>query len=210
MAKEDATDTPPKEPAKEVDWEKRYKDAQSELTKKSQAYKAEIEEHAKDKELLDQVTPHIDWASVNGEKKSMDDELVSMKDLNSKFEEIKRAQSIDRATSEFRLKYPDMVDYEDQVGFYLQNKTDPRHKMSDRIEKAVEYTKSFLETERAKGVSSSKEKTEEAKKKEAEASGLKEQDQKKVDTSDEEGETAESYVAWRKDLHSKGQGIAQA
>ena len=204
MAKEDTGDTPSKETPKEVDYEKRYKDAQAELTKKSQELSDTKKEYARDKELLDTVTPYIDWKAVNGETKSEDDgEMVSKKELNAKFEELKKAQNVAQVTMDFRRKYPDMIDYADQVGFYLQNKTDPRSKMSDRIENAVEYTKKFLDTERAKGVSSSQEQKAEAKKKEAEASGLTEKGQKKAKPPDSEGETNEDYLAWRKGQTNK-------
>jgi hypothetical protein len=205
MTKEDKADTSTQEPAK-TDWEKRYKDAQAELTKKSQELSDTKKEYAKDKELLDTVTPYIDWKAVNGEPKEDNDEPVSRKELDDKIAKLESARRVDQTMSDFRRKYPDMVDYEDQIGFYFHNKTDPRSKPMDRIAKAVEYTKNFLDTERAKGVSSAQEKVEETKKKEAEASGLKEKDSK--EPPEPEGESYDDYIASRKAQHARGMGVA--
>jgi len=197
--KKTVEDTPTsQEPSenKPVDWEKRYKDAQSELTKKSQELKATAEEYSRDKELLDQVTPYIDWKALNGSSGELEDDdgYVSKKEMKAQIAQIKKSQDIARITLDFRRKYPDMIDYEDQVGFYLQNKTDPRHKMADRIEKAVEYTKNFLEAERKKGITSAEAREKEAKAKEAEVSGLKAGGQTSPPKEDDGVETEQDYV----------------
>jgi len=211
MAKEETGDTPAQESpqadtqSESANWEKRYKDLQPEYTKVTQEIKRIKEEYAKDKELLDSVTPYIDWSKVNGVAEDGldgDDGYVSKKELDAKIRELKQTQEIARITMDFRRKYPDMVEYEDQVGFYLQNKTDPRHKMSVRIEKAVEYTKKFLEAERAKGASMIEKETKEAKSKEATAAGLKGGDQA-IPSKEDVPESAAEYVAYLRESQEK-------
>jgi len=210
MAEEGTGDTHAQEPpqadtqSESVNWEKRYKDLQSEYTKTTQEIKKINEEHAKDKELLDSVTPYIDWSKASGaaEEGLDDDGYVSKKELDAKIRELKQAQEIARVTMDFRRKYPDMVEYEDQVGFYLQNKTDPRRKISDRIEKAVEYTKKFLEAERMKGATMLEKEVKETKSKAATAAGLKGGDQV-IPPKEDVPESAADYVAYLRESQEK-------
>ena len=96
------------------DFEKRYKDSQTHITK-IEAENATMRENAtKDKELFDAVTPYVDWEAVNGTKKteptSEDDTLVDQKTLTKTVEDLRSLIDRERLTNNFRSKYPDMIE----------------------------------------------------------------------------------------------------
>jgi len=106
---EPVTDTQPKDSEPQVDWEKRYKDAQSELTRTKQDY-------SRDKELLETITPFVNWDAASGKQvEPEDDGLVSKSELNRVRKELQQALEVQKYTADFRTKYPDMIEYEPLV-----------------------------------------------------------------------------------------------
>ena len=146
-----------KDEKKEVDktdeFEKRYNDSQSHIVTLEKENKDMRDTAQKEKELLDAVTPYVDWAAVNGTKAeptSDSEALVDQKTLNDKFQALENKITTSNNTQAFRTKYPDMVEYEDLVSVYFQ-KTDTRRPFNERLKKAVENTRTLLESEQTKG-----------------------------------------------------------
>ena len=192
------------------DFEKRYKDSQTHITKIEAENALMRETSQKDKELLDAVTPYVDWESVNGTKKTEvvveEDTLVDQKTLTKTVEDLRSLIERERVTNSFRTKYPGMIEYEDLVGSFL-NKTDARRPMEERIAKAVKNTQDLLDSERSKGVELSKKEKKEKAAKEAEASGLSGGKVSLESKDDSGGETYEEYIESRKKMSAKAQGI---
>lgn len=196
--------------ADKVDFEKRYNDSQTHISKIEAENASFRTETQKDKDLIDGMSPFVDWSALNGvkpsETTSNGDDLVDKATLDKTIEELRSQINRNSITQDFRSKYSDMVQYEDLVGVYLQ-KTDTRRPMEERIEKAVESTRKFLESERATGRDSFETEKKEKAAKEAEAAGLSNGKGPLVDKDVTGGETYDEYIASRKDMSAKTQGI---
>jgi hypothetical protein len=208
MSDKDAADKA-KEVDKAEDFEKRYKDSQDHIATIERENAAMRDAAQKDKELLDTVTQYVDWEAVNGTKKSdvTDGEtLVDQKTLQTTVQELKDQINRNNITNNFRVKFPDMVEYEDLVGVYLQ-KTDARRPMDERIAKAVESTRKLLESERTKGRKIDEKEKEEKAAKEAKAAGLATAKGQKGSEEEPEGESYDEYVKGRKAQQLKNMGL---
>ena len=165
---------------------------------------------AKDKELLDAVTPFVDWEAASGKQapasNETDSEYVDKKTLTNVINELKNQIQTSYTTQSFRMKYPDMVQYEDLVGTFL-SKTDPRRRIEDRMDTAVGNVKKLLESERARGREDYEKEKKEKAAKEAEAAGLSEAKNPKGASKDSEGETFDDYMSNRYKRFAKAKGL---
>lgn len=203
---------PAKDTQSQDSFEKRYKDLQSHTTKIEQENSKIKEQAAKDKELLDAVTPFVNWDAASGKTTqaydpATDGEYVDKKTLNTVIKDLQNQMQVGYTTQTFRIKYPDMVAYEDLVGSFL-TKTDGRRPMEDRIETAVGNVKKLLETERTRGRDDFEKEKKEKAAKEAEASGFSEAKGAKGSEKEPEGETFEEYMAGRNKRFAKAKGLA--
>ncbi len=190
---------------KPEDFEKRYNDSQTHITKIEDENKALRDSQTKDKELFDTVSEYIDWDALNGTKKPDAEEdagYVDKKTLNRTIKELKDTMTQNNTTNAFRVKYPDMVPYETLVGSYL-GKTNSRDTMETRIDKAVELTRKLLESERVKGREEFEMEKKEKAAKKAEAAGLSGGKGAKGDEEEPEGESYDDYIKHRKSLGDK-------
>lgn len=190
-----------------TDFEKRYNDSQEHIKKIETENQTYRDDSQKDRQLLDQLTPYVNWDAVNGTKTEPDEEgYVDKATLNQTVKELRGQIDRNEVTNNFRIKYPDMVPYEDLVAAYL-SKTDARRPAEERIEKAVGYVKKLLETERAKGVENHEAETKEKTAKEAEVGGLGEKQVSSGEKQETEGETFDEYIVARKSGAAKAQGL---
>ena len=181
-----------------TDYEQRYNDSQEHIARIEEENATMRESSFKDKELIDAVSPFIDWDAVNGKTKPAedDDAYVNKKTLKQTKDELHAMITRMNATQNFRTKYPDMIEYEDLVGVYL-NKTNQRDSMESRIEKAVENTRKLIESERNKGRESFEKEKKGKVAKEAEASGLAAAKGQKGSEEEPEGESFDDYIKGR-------------
>jgi len=187
----------PKDPG---NWEKRYKDAQAEITRAHQ----ELSEIRKERESLTAEREAMKRqqeeliAYYQGYTTPEDDEgYIDKKEFKRWQQEHDRKLQVMQTTNEFRMKYPELREYEDLVGAFLANKTDKRKSMRDRLESAVDATKKFLDAERAKGKEQQEKDSKEKEEKEAEASGLEPKKTVEYDK-DTPGESYGDYIKRRK------------
>lgn len=196
---------------KTEDYESRYKDSQAHISK-IEAENAEYRALSqKDKDLLDAVTPYVDWAAVNGTKtvnatSDDDDALVDRKTLAITIEDLRSQINSSNITNSFRIKHPDMIEYEELVGVYLK-KTDSRRPMEERLDMAVESTRKLLDSERKKGRELSEKEKKEKVAKEAEASGLGKATSQKGTEKEPDGESYEEYVKGRLARQGNAMGV---
>lgn len=208
----DDKNTQNKDPEKDTQsadsYEQRYKDLQATMTKTTQENASLKEMQAKDKELLDAVTPYIDYDKMNGKVAQPEDgeALVDQQTLTKTVQDLRNEIAQNRATQDFRSKYPDMVDHEDIVGMYLK-KTNPRDTLEIRMAKAVESTKTLLESQQTKGREKFKEESKKKTSEEAKASGFDGDTGLKGEKKEPDGETYDEYVQARKDASAKAQGL---
>lgn len=192
-----------KEPQKEetqakdsgAEWEKRYKDLQAEYTRRT-THEKELERSMQDLQSnYEQLAGYLTQQASPESTESY--EYMTKKDIQQMEARMKQQIEATNLASEFRAKYPDMTQYEDLVSFYLQNKTDRRKTLRERMESAVQSTRDFLEAERQRGIE--KAQTEQQKKAEQEAlsSGLSYQ-VTPPESSTPSAETENEYLAWRR------------
>jgi hypothetical protein len=204
--------TPEKEPAKETpdkdSYEQRYKDLQSTMTKTTQENATLKEAATKSQELIDGLTPYINYDKMNGKVEAPEngDELVDQQTLASTVQELKNQISQNTVTQNFRSKHPDMIEHEDLVGMFL-GKTNSREPMDIRIEKAVASAKALLESEQSKGRTLQEQEVKDKAAKEAEVAGIGDGKGPRPDAPAEKGETYEEYMQVRKDMSAKAQNL---
>ena len=204
--------TPEQDPAKDTQnkdsYEQRYKDLQATTTKTNQENATLKEQQAKDAELLNQLTPFIDYDRMNGKVKEPENgtDLVDQTTLAQTVQDLKNQISQNTVTQNFRSKHPDMIDHEDLVGMFL-GKTNQREPMDIRIEKAVASTKALLESQQSKGRDLQEAEVKEKAAKEAEVAGLGDGKGPKPDEPAEKGETYEEYIKGRLNMSMKAQGL---
>ena len=156
---------------KSEDWQKRYKDLQAEYTKRAQ-HEKELEKSMQDLQTnYEQLTQYLSQKQAPAEDDTAY-EYVSKRDLVQMQQAMAQQIEATNLAAEFRSKYPDMVEYEDMVSYYLQNKTDKRKNLRERMESAVGSAKDFLEAERQRGIELERQKAEQKLSEEAQASGI--------------------------------------
>lgn len=192
---------PPEEPPQDVNWEERYKNLESDHTKTSQ-------ELADNKQLLDTVSPYVDWGKVQGgEEKPPEEEgqgFIDKKAHADSLKELSDNVDIKLLTLEFRQDHPELKPYEGLVGFNLLNNTSKNKPIKQRMGDAVKMTQEFLEKERTAGKEEAEKKTQEA----AAAGGLgsagaSSPEKKEVPL----GESGKDYIARRKAESRKTRGL---
>jgi hypothetical protein len=197
--------TQPKDSVKGTDdWEKRYKDLQAEFTKKSQ-HEKELQQQMQDLNTnYEQLAGYISQQQ-QPQTNDSDYDFVSKKELSEWERRVAKQIEATNLASEFRSKYPDMVQYEDMVAYYLENKTDKRHTLKDRMESAVTSAKSFLDAERQRGIELAKQAADAKAAEEAQASGLS-YETTPPGSGAPSAETGQEYLAWRKQRSAKKRG----
>jgi hypothetical protein len=194
MAEEEKEKVEKKE---EVVTAEQYKQLQAEFTKTKQ-------EISQLKEYNEALAAYLKQ-QPSQQAEEEDFGYVDKQSFKKEIESLRQMLVSTQRLGEFRSKYPDMRPYEDLVSVYI-NKTDAKQSVDARVDKAVELTRAFLESERNKGKEfSEKEKAEKAKA-EAETAGLDTTETVEESTEPKE-ETPEDYIAWRKQRSLKAQGI---
>ena len=191
----------------EDSYEKRYKDSQTHITKIEQENASLRDTANKDKELLDAVSPYVNWDAANG-KQTMevdDDGYVDKKTLNDKLGTIQKQIVENQQLQYFRTKYPELIEQEIVVSAFF-NKTDPRKKFEDRLNSAVENTQKLIESQRTKGREEYEKEKKEKTAKEAAVAGLAGGKGPKGSKEEPEGESYEDYIKSRKSTASKARG----
>jgi hypothetical protein len=202
-------DTDPAKDTQTTDsYEERYKELQSTMTKTSQenaTLKAEIE---KDKSLINDLTPFIDYDKMNGKVADPEDgdALVDNKTLTKKIQGLQDEILRTKYTSDFRSKYPDMIEHEDLVGLYL-NKTNPRDTIENRMLKAVENTRALLKSEQSKGREKYEQEVKTKTTEEAKVAGFAGGSEPHEGDGAHKAETYEEYIQSRKNDSAKAQGL---
>ena len=133
-----------KEVDKTEDFEKRYNDSQTHITKIEDENAALRDSATKDKELFETVSPYIDWDAVNGKKTATvdDDGYVDKKTLDDKIKDLQGQIQRNATTQNFRSKFPDMVQYEDLIA----DPVDQAHKLYGFLGvTSTDYTDSRIE-----------------------------------------------------------------
>ncbi|MHC4316807.1 MAG: hypothetical protein ACYSW3_30570 [Planctomycetota bacterium] len=179
------------------DYEAKYKAQQAE-------YQKAIEERDEARNTLDTVYPAIDFDKLQGGQQQEEAEKppVTQEDLVATKQEINNKL----LTLDFRQKHPELRDYEGSlVGpaiarIRMQN---PRMALDKVLDKAAEETEAFLEKEREKGRAEAEKKKADA----AAAGGLGAAGSKSEKKAEDEGESAEDYVARRKKESAKARGL---
>lgn len=152
----------------QVDWEKRYKDSQAELTKANQ-----------DLSRANQMLDLVDWnqagvppgqgqGATPGTTEEESSETVTKKTLLDTLSNQERTVDAKLGVLNFRMKHPDLVPYENTLFVGVLNQTHKKYKgrkpMDEVMDEAANTLRTTLENERKKGA-------EEADKKKKEAAG---------------------------------------
>lgn len=191
-----------------VDYEAKYKTSQAEIQKLT-------EEGQKDKELLDAVSPYVNWDAARGnpptEKQTdTDDEgYVSKKTMQEAIGGIKSESNSAIMALQFQVAHPDLAPYEKTlVGptILRMRREHPHEPLSKILERTAESVNKFLEGERAKGAEKAKEAQ---KKKDDELAGVSglESAGTTTPTTEEQGETKEQYLSDRQAQLAKKKGM---
>lgn len=182
-------------------YEQQYKDTQAKLTEASQ-------ELADNKQLLDTVSPYVDWGKVQGgEEKPSEEEgqgFIDKKAHADSLKELSDNVDIKLLTLEFRQDHPELKPYEGLVGFNLLNNTTKNKPIKQRMADAVKMTQEFLEKERTTGKEEAEKKTQEA----AAAGGLGSAGASSPERKEApSGESGKDYIARRKAESRKARGL---
>jgi len=186
--------------AEETNWEERYKNLESDHTKTAQ----ELAEH---KQLIETVTPFVDWGKVQGEEGHAEEgeqKFVDEKTHTQSLKELSSDIDIKLLTLEFRQDHPELKPYEGLVGFNLLNNTNKNEPVKQRMAEAVKMTQEFLEKERNAGKEEAEKKAQEA----AGAGGLGSAGASSPEKKEASlGESNAEYIARRKEQSRKARGL---
>ena len=190
-----------------VDYEAAYKTSQAEIQKLTEDGKS-------DKELLDAVTPYVNWDAVQGKKsvpetQTEDEGYVSRKTLQDAISGIESKSDSKIMALQFQVAHPELAPYEKTLigpTILRMRREHPHEPLSKILDRTAESVTNFLETERAKGEKIAKEAQEKKEKELAGVSGL-ESAGTTTPTAEEQGETKEEYVAKRKAQIAKKKGL---
>ena len=179
------------------DWESKYKAQQAEMQKTT-------DELNRVKDTFDLVSPYVDWARMQEQPESSEDEEKppSREELNRFYGTVENKLLI----ADFRLANPDLREYEDTlVSSFVGRlrRTNPRMPQDEVLEKAAEQTREFLKAEREKG----KAEVEKKKTAAAETAGLGTASGASEKKEPSEGETNEQYIASRRASLAKKRGF---
>ena len=200
-------DTQTKDSAKEQDVveAKRYNDLQAEYTRNQQRLKELEETNQNLQGNYEQLTTYLQQQQAPQQEDTSAYDYVSKKDLEAQNRQLAQQIEASNLASEFRSKHPDMVQYEDMVSYYLQNKTDKRKSLRDRMEAAVASVKDYNDAERKRGIENARQEQEQTQAKEAEASGIS------YETTPTESapsaETGNEYITWRRKRKAAKMGM---
>jgi len=189
--------------AEPENWEQRYKDLQSDHTRISQ-------ESAKNQQLIEAVSPHINWAALEKAQRGespeySEDEMtfVSKKDLNEHLRKVEQKIATETFRQDFRRDYPDLADKgpkEEMVRFFFEQKTLRTDTFDKRLKSAVASARNLFKSEQQKGKNEGDQKNAEA----AAASGLISASPKTFPESEpKKEETPQSYVDALRDAQER-------
>jgi hypothetical protein len=211
----EATETQTQEQAQEekIDWESRHKEAEAELTKVR-------EKAAEDEQMLELVTPHVDWNAVQGgtkptETKATDDEsaeeFISRKEHEERLSRVQATTEGRILTLQLRTEHPELRPYEDSLiapEVARLRRANPTLRPEQLLEKATKFATDFLEAERAKGIEKAKEEQQTKATETAKASGFASAGATTPKKDEAQGgESAEDYIARRKQQSRKNRGL---
>jgi len=166
-----------------------------------------------DAQLLEAVTPHVDWDAVRGGGKAAEaddgsgEELVSKKSLAQSLQQVGDIVNTKMAALKFRQDHPELTKYEDTLvgpAILRIRRENPSLSMDKVVEKAAEFATEFLASERDKGKGEAVDKS----KATAATGGLASGGvTPSVKPKDDAGESNVEYVAGRKADSAKKRGI---
>jgi len=170
---------------------------------------------AEDAQLLEAVTPHVNWDAVRGGGQSAEadegegeEEFVSKKSLAQSLRQVGDIVNTKMAALKFRQDHPELLKYEDSlVGpAILRIRRENPSLSTDRVcEKAAEFATEFLASERDKGKGEAADKSKTVAATGGLASGGV---TPSVKPKDDAGESDVDYIARRKAESAKRRGIA--
>ena len=193
---------PPGEPPKDVDWEERYKNLESDHTKTSQ-------ELTEQKQFVDTVTPYVDWGKVQGgEEKPSDEEqgFIDKKAHADSLRELSNTVDVKLLALGFRQAHPELKPYEETItgpALARLRQQYPRESIEKVMDRAARFTTELLEQERNKGAEDAEKKKQEA----AAAEGLGSAGPTSPKEEKPLGETGKEYFARRKEQSRKSRGL---
>ena len=185
------------------DYEKKYKELQGKSQQEIERLNAELENQ---KQVLDAVTPYVNWEAAQGKQPEGEQEFLDKKT----FEDARRKDNEQRENELLELRFerdnPDLKPYMKYVKAELieARMKDPRAPKQKLLDRAAENTRNFLESEREKV----RKEQLEAKRKEDETmlAGLDAQGNTSP-PQEERGQTSEEYLAERKAELRKKMGL---
>lgn len=188
-----------KEKQSEVDWEKRYKDLQSDHTRTRQRL-SELEAEKPPEESLDEF---------------VDDEYLTKKEVDKRIDQAvsKAVKSVQMqsADSYFRRTYPQLVKYESAISGIIHSPKDPESlkgsSAEGRIDAAVKEFNEIVAEEKASAKEQAEKEAKDREEQNRKASGLG-GGQAPASKSEEEGESDADYIAKRKARSAKQRGLA--
>lgn len=194
----------PKEPKE--DYEKKYKELQGKSQQEIEKLREEI---ATKEQMLEAVTPYVNWDAAQGKQTPEGEpEFIDKRT----FEDTRRRDNEQRENEILELKFerdnPDLKPYMKYVKAELMEARikEPRATKQQLLERAAENTRKFIESEREKV----RREQSEAKRKEDEAllAGLDAQGNTSP-PQEERGQTNEEYLAERKAELRKRMGLTK-
>lgn len=197
MAEEEKNQSPESQADKaKEDYETKYKQMQAKYQQDVERLNQEIESN---KQMLDAVTPFVDWEAAQGKKK---ESFESTEYLDRKSIEEMRARDNEMAENrllelQFKVDNPDLKNEIDLVKVKLSDLRikHPRTNKVKLLEMAAEETRNHIKAIKESALAEMK-KTQ-AEKEEAEAAGLESQGGTTPEQ-EQKGQTNEEYFAERK------------
>jgi hypothetical protein len=198
QSQEGQAPAPAKEEPKE-DFENKYKEMQGKYDQLHQELKTA-------KETLDAVTPYVNWEAAQG-KPAEDDSYVSKKDIEERIRSVSEMQENRILELQFRVDHPELKGYETTLvapALVRARREHPRVSKEKLLEIAAKDVTDFLETERKKGEQKAKETKAKA---DAEAMSGLESGGATTPKPEDEGQTNDEYVAYRRKILNKKKGL---
>ena len=194
-------DAKPKEPKE--DYEKKYKELQGKSQQEIERLNAELDSQ---KQMLDAVTPYVNWDAAQGKQPEGEPEYLDKKT----FEDARRKDNEQRENELLELRFerdnPDLKPYMKYVKAELfeARMKNPRATKQQLLDSAADSTRKFLESEREKV----RKEQLEAKRSEDETllAGLDAQGNTSPQE-EEKGQTYDEYIAERKAELRKKMGL---
>lgn len=193
-----------------VDWKARAEEAEARAKDFEARHTQLSQESARQRELFEAMQM-VRGTQPQPEQPEEDPEefatIGRIKQLESKLEQAERRLQLSQVGRDFLEKNPDLKPHEKWLG-RLVLETDPRLPVNKRLENAAQELRDFIKSQRDAAMQEATADKTDAKKKAAKASNL---DAASAGApkpkKDNEPETYEQYVAYRKQASLKGQGL---